>query len=166
MDYSFAYIASQVFALLAMIAFTWSQQCKTRRNLLLLIILGNSLNAIHFFLLAAVTGMVLATIGAIRFSVSIFSTNKVWLALFLILNTVAAYYVFEGPKLSGISYLAATFIIISSFLKSDYWMRLAIIWGALGWLLYGILIGSIVATISNFIFLISSVIGWWRYSRK
>ena len=164
MDFtSKTYIAAQVFAFLAMAAFTWSQQCKKRTPLLLYIILGNSLNAVHFFLLGAVTGMVLAIIGAVRFAVSIFSTSKLWLAFFLIINTIAAFYVFEGHLLSGTSYLAATFIIISSFLKSDHWMRVAIIIGAFGWLVYGVLIGSIVAIVSNAIFLISSITGWYRH---
>jgi len=160
---STTYIVAQVFALLAMAAFTWSQQCKKRKSLLIYIILGNSLNAVHFFLLGAVTGMVLAIIGAIRFGVSIYSINKLWLIFFLITNTVAAFYVFEGYLLSGTSYLAATLIIISSFLKSDHWMRVAIIIGALGWLIYGVLIGSIVAVVSNAIFLISSITGWYRH---
>ena len=127
------------------------------------IILGNALNAVHFFLLGAITGTVLAIIGTVRFAVSIFSTYKLWIALFLIINTVAAYYVFEGYLLSGTSYIAATFIIISSFLKSDHWMRVAIIIGALGWLVYGILIGSMVAIVSNAIFLLSSMTGWYRH---
>jgi len=164
MDFtSNTYIFAQIFAFAAMVAFTWSQQCKKRRTLLLYIILGNSLNAVHFFLLGAITGTVLAVIGAIRFGVSIFSTNRIWLLLFLIINTIAAYLVFEGFLLSGTSYLAATFIIISSFLKSDHWMRVALIIGSVGWLVYGVLIGSLVAIVSNGIFLVSSIAGWYRH---
>lgn len=165
MDFtSKTYIAAQLFAFLAMASFTWSQQCKKRTPLLLFIVLGNALNAVHFFLLAAMTGTVLAIIGTIRFGVSIFSTHKLWLLLFLSINTIAAYYVFEGYLLSGTSYLAATFIIISSFLKSDHGMRAFMILGAFGWLVYGILIESIVAIISNGIFLVSSIIGWYRHA--
>jgi len=86
--------------------------------------------------------------------------------LFLIVNTIAAYLMFEGIALTGVSYLAATFIIISSFIKDDSTMRLTIIIGALGWLVYGILISSIIAIIANIMFLTSSIVGWYRHSYK
>lgn len=131
--------------------------------ILVLFIISNLLNAGQFLLLSALTGAAMSTIGAVRFGVSIFSTNKLWLGLFLVINTVATYFVFEGYVLSGASYLAATFIIISTFLKSDHWMRVAIIIGSLGWLIYGILIASPVFAISSAAFLVSSIVGWYRH---
>ena len=131
--------------------------------LLVLFIVANLLNAVHFQLLGAITGMAMALIGAVRFGVNIFSTNKLWLAFFLLINTAATYLVFEGWVLSVTSYLAATFIILSTFLTSDHWMRISIILGAFGWLVYGILIGSVVAVISGATFFISSITGWYRH---
>lgn len=157
------YVIAQIFGLASMIVSIWSQQCKTRTMLLVLFIVSNLLNAAHFQLLGAITGVAMALIGAVRFGVSIFSTRTIWLVIFLIINTVATYLVFEGWILSGTSYLAATFIIVSTFLKSDHWMRVSIILGAFGWLIYGILIGSIVAIISGTVFFISSVAGWYRH---
>ena len=164
--YSKTYLIAQGFALAAMIVSIVSQQFKERHWLLIFFIVGNLLNSIHFLLLAAITGFVLAIIGAVRFTVSIFSTSKRWLWLFLLINTIALPFIFEGILLSGTAYIAATAIIISTFLKSDHWMRVCIIIGALGWLIYGILIGSIIAIISNGIFLLSSLIGWYRHVYK
>lgn len=146
-----------------MIASIWSQQFKKRETILIFFIIANLLNAVHFFLFNALTGTAMATIGAARFGVAIFSTSKWWLALFLVINTVATYFLFEGILLSGTSYLAATFIIISSFLKSDHWMRMSIILGSFGWLVYGVLIGSLIGIISGALFLGSSIIGWYRH---
>lgn len=140
-----------------------SQQYKGRKIILILFIIANLLNAIHFALLGAMTGFVLAIIGAVRFAVSIISTKSFWLFFFLAINTASLFFIFEGYLLSGVSYFAASFIIISTFLKSDNWMRIFIILGALGWLVYGILIGSVVAILSNAFFLISSVVGWYRH---
>jgi len=161
-----AYLFAQVFALAAMLVSIASQQYKKRKSILIFFIIANLLNTVHFLLLGAVTGVALSIIGAVRFAVSIFSIKKLWLVFFLLVNTVALYFVFEGFALSGVSYFAATFIIISTFLKSDHWMRVCIILGASGWLIYGILIGSIVAILSNSFFLISSIIGWYRYVYK
>jgi hypothetical protein len=164
--YSKTYLIAQLFGLLAMLVSITSQQFKSRKKLLILFIISNLLNSAHFLLLSAMSGFVLAIIGAVRFGVSIFSTKKYWLILFLIINTIAVPFIFEGFLLSGIAYLAATSIIISTFLKSDNLMRICIIIGALGWLIYGILIGSVIAIISNAFFLISSIIGWYRYIYK
>ena len=164
--HSGTYLIAQSFALAAMIVSVVSQQFKDRRWLLIFFIIGNLLNSVHFLLLAAITGFVLAIIGAVRFAVSIFSTNKLWLGFFLLINTVALPFIFEGILLSGTAYIAATAIIVSTFLKSDHWMRVCIIVGALGWLVYGVMIGSIIAMVSNGIFLVSSILGWYRYVYK
>jgi len=164
MDFpSGTYILAQVLALLSMVVSAWSQQCKKREKLLIFFIIANLLNGGQFLLLGALTGAVMSIIGAVRFGVSIFSTNKLWLALFLVINTVATYLVFEGYILSGTSYLAATFIIISTFLKSDHWMRVAIIIGSSAWFVYGILVASPMFAISSAIFLASSITGWYRH---
>jgi hypothetical protein len=167
MDFtSQTYLLAQGFALAAMIVSIASQQHKSRNVLLICFIVANVLNAVHFFLLSAITGVVMAIIGAVRFGVSMYSTSKLWLTFFLIINTAAVIIVFEGYVLSGTSYFAATFIIISTFLKSDHSMRISIILGAFGWLVYGVLIGSIVSVISSGFFLLSSIVGWYRYVYK
>jgi|GEM_PF-1564773 len=164
MDFtSNTYILAQALALLSMIASVWSQQFKKREMLLVFFIIANLLNAGQFLLLSAFTGAAMSIIGAVRFGVSIFSTHKLWLVLFLVINTVATYFVFEGYILSGTSYLAATFIIISTFLKSDHWMRVAIILGSFAWLVYGVLVASPMFAISSAAFLVSSIVGWYRH---
>lgn len=160
------YLAAQLFGLISVIISVASQQFKLREKILIAFVFANLFNAVHFYLLGAMTGLALAIIGAFRFGLAIKSTSKVWLYTFLVINTVAAYLMFEGIALTGVSYLAATFIIISSFLKNDSVMRLAIIIGALGWLVYGVLIGSIIAIVANLLFLASSIIGWYRHSYK
>lgn len=160
------YLAAQLFGLISVVISVVSQQFKLREKILIAFIFANLFNAVHFYLLGAMTGLALAIIGAFRFGIAIKSTSKIWLYIFLAINTVAAYLMFEGLALTGVSYLAATFIIISSFLKNDSAMRLAIIVGALGWLIYGVLIGSIIAIVANLLFLASSIIGWYRHSYK
>lgn len=147
-----------------MVVSIWSQQWKERKAILILFIISNLFNAGHFFLMNALTGAAMSFIGAARFGVSIFSIHKAWLVTFLVINTIATYMFFEGFILSGTSYFAATFIILSSFLKSDHWMRICIILGSFGWLVYGGLIGSIMAIVSGGFFFASSVVGWYRYS--
>lgn len=164
MDFtSKTYLISQAFALLAMIVYVVCQQYKRREPILVGFIIGNLLNAIHMFLLGAATGTALSIIGAIRFSVAIFSQHRIWLFIFLLINTIVTWYIFEGYILSFTSYIGATFIIFSSFLKSDHWMRITMILGGIAWLIYGILVGSIVAIIANGLFVISSAIGWYRH---
>lgn len=164
MDFtSGSYLLAQLFGLLAMLVFIVSQQCKKRETLLTYFIVGNLLNAVHFLLLNALTGAVMATIGAVRFGIGIISTSKYWLAVFILINTVATYFVFEGWLLSGTAYLSVTCMILSGFIRSDYWMRIAIIAGTVGCIVYGILIGSIISIIANTIFLISSSTGWYRH---
>ena len=157
------YLLSQAFAIMAMIVYMASQQYKKRQSILVGFVLGNILNAIHMILLGAMTGMTLALIGAVRFTVAIFSTHKGWLVFFLAINTIATYFVFEGYLLSLTSYLGATFIIISSFLESDNHMRICMILGGIAWTVYTILVSSIIGTVANSLFVVSSLLGWYRY---
>lgn len=157
------YIFAQALGLASMFVSIWSQQWKERNMILVLFIVSNLFNAGHFYLLGAMTGAAMSLIGSVRFAVAIFSVHKAWLVVFLVINTIATYMLFEGFVLSGTSYVAATFIILSSFLQSDHWMRVSIILGSFGWLVYGGLIGSIIAVISGGLFFLSSVIGWYRY---
>jgi len=143
-----------------------SQQFKQRNAVLISLAIANAFNAAHFLLLGAITGLALACIGAIRFWVATISTKTYWLVIFLTINTIATYIVFETALLSGTSYIAATFVIASSFLKNDNHMRIFLIIGTIGWLLYGILVGSIIAIIANSVFLGSGIIGWYRYNNK
>lgn len=157
------YVIAQAFGLASMLVSIWSQQWKERKMILILFIVSNLFNAGHFFLLNAMTGAAMSVIGAVRFGISIFSIHKAWLVFFLAINTIATYIFFEGFILSGASYFAATFIILSSFLQSDHWMRVCIIFGSFGWLVYGGLIGSVMAVVSGGFFFLSSVIGWYRH---
>jgi hypothetical protein len=160
------YLVAQFFGICSMIISIGSQQLKLRGKILIAFIFANIFNAVHFYLLGAISGVALAIIGAFRFGIAIKSTSKIWLYIFLIINTLAAYFTFENIILTGTSYLAATFIVLSSFITKDSQMRIAIILGGLGWLVYGILIGSIIAIIANTLFLSSSIIGWYRHSYK
>ncbi|MDA0376167.1 MAG: YgjV family protein [bacterium] len=164
MDFtSNTFILSQALVVLSTIVSVWSQQLKKREVILILFIIANLLNAGQFLLLSAFTGAAMSIIGAIRFGVNIFSTNKLWLILFLLINTIATYVFFEGYILSGTSYLASTFVIISTFLNSDHWMRVLIILGLLGWLIYGILIPSPMLVLSSALFIVSGIVGWYRH---
>jgi len=160
------YLLAQFFGLCSIIISLISQQFKLREKILIAFIFANLFNAVHFYFLGAISGLVLAIIGALRFGIAIKYNSKRWLYIFLIINSIAAYFMFEGVALTGTSYLAATFIILSSFLKNDSAMRIAIIIGALGWLIYGFLISSIIAIVANVLFLASSLIGWYRHSYK
>ena len=161
-----AYLLSQAFAIMAMVVYMASQQYKKRQSILVGFVFGNLLNATHMALLGAMTGMTLALIGAVRFTVAIFSTHKGWLVFFLCINTIATYYMFEGYLLSITSYMGATFIIVSSFLKSDNHMRICMILGGLAWTIYTILIGSVMGIVANSLFLVSSLVGWYRHIYK
>jgi hypothetical protein len=164
MDYlSTAYLFSQVLAFIAMVIYIVGQQHKGRNAILMSFVVGNLFNAAHFLLLGAMTGVAMAVIGAVRFAVSIFSIHRLWLAFFLVVNTVALYLFFETPALSLTAYTGATFVIISSFLKSDSWMRVFVIIGAFIWMVYAVLVGSIVEVIANAFFWCSGVVGWYRH---
>ena len=164
MDFtSNTYLLSQAFAIIAMVVYIASQQHKKRQSILVGFVFGNLLNAAHMALLGAMTGMTLALIGSVRFAVAIFSTHKGWLVFFLCINTITTYFVFEGYLLSITSYLGATFVIISSFLKSDNQMRICMILGGVAWTIYTILVGSIMGIVANSLFLVSSLIGWYRH---
>ncbi len=160
------YLAAQAFAFISMTIAISSQQYKNRKAVLLSLSLANGFNALHFLWLEAITGLALAIIGVIRFFIAIYSTKTYWLIIFLLINTIATILVFEGIILSGTSYAAATLIIVSSFLKNDHHMRATLILGTVGWLLYAVMVGSIVSIVACSFFIVSGLIGWHKLLRQ
>jgi len=76
------YLFAQLFGLCSVIISVVSQQFKLREQILIAFIFANLFNAVHFYLLGAMTGLALAIIGAVRFAIAIKSVSKVWLYFF------------------------------------------------------------------------------------
>ena len=159
----FGYFLAQIMAVGAFAVGILSQQFKSKKSVFGLLALSNFLNAGHFYLLQANAGMVLAIIGTIRFWGAIYTKSFFILLAFQIINALAIVVTFSGWALSGTAYFAASLIIASGFTDSDHLTRSLLFWGGIGWMLYGVQIGSIVAILSNAFFCASVAIGRLRF---
>jgi len=105
-------------------------------------------------------------VSAIRFSVSYFTTDKRFLYLFALINTVILILTYQAPS-DIIVYMGILFIIIGNFQKHDKDLRRIMMVGTSCILTYNIIIFTPMGIVVEAIFLSSNIVGYYRhYMRK
>ncbi|MBM4002471.1 MAG: YgjV family protein [Planctomycetes bacterium] len=153
---------SQVVAACAFSCGLASYQLRQRRMVLLCLTCLATLNAVHFLLLDRHTPAVMMVLTASRYVTAIYSKRRRYLYLFLVVAVIGAAVTFDGP-LSWLSMAAVLCGTVGSFHASDRSMRLCFMCGNSCWLVHNLLAITPVATVMEASFLISNVLGYWKF---
>ena len=139
-----------------------SFQFKNRKHILICFTIAASLISAHFFLLGEYTAGSVVALSAIRFIVSIFTTDKRMLWLFLVLILIAGVVTFDGFEdvLSISAMLLSTF---SAFSLADKKLRLFMMCGTVLMITHNILIFTPAAILLESFFLASNLFAYYRY---
>jgi hypothetical protein len=161
-----AFLISQILVGIAFITDFLSFQFKDRKKILLLLCISVILISSHYFLLGKVTASVLTTISLLRFSIAYFSTKKIWMFLLLSLTLLSFIFTYTKP-ISFIVLLGAILMTVGAFQEKDQNLRRIMMIGATLIIIYDSLIFSPMAILLGITFLISNLIGYYRfYVRK
>jgi len=160
-----AFILSQILIAIAFVFDLSSFQFRNRKRILICFAIAASLISAHFFLLGENTAGSVVALSAVRFIVSIFTTDKRVLWLFIILILAAGLFTFDGIEdvLSVSAMLLSTF---SAFSVDDKKLRLFMMCGTILMITHNILIFTPAAIILEVFFLGSNLVAFYRFYSK
>ncbi len=161
-ELNLTFIISQILMFLAMGTDFLSMQFKNRKYIFGILMISAALISIHYLLLGKITAGIIVTISVLRFFTCIWTTDKRYLYIFLVLNTLAI--IFSYTEIYDlIIYLGLFVFIIWNFQKNDKKMRLLMMLGTTMVMSYNILIFSPMGAIAEWSFLVSHILWYYRY---
>lgn len=160
-----AFILSQVLISIAIVFDLASFQFKHRKHIVGCLCFSGVLISTHFVLLEQWTAAGLMAIATTRYFLSVFTTSKRVMVMFIISAVVVTVFTFSGI-ISLISLVGTVFQTIASFTQDDKKLRQLMIIGTSFWLLHNYLVGSPAAVVMEILFISSNVIGYYRYYIK
>jgi len=157
-----AFWISQGLIAIALVFDITSYQLKQRQYILSCFTVSTILIGIHLYLLGETTAAALIGVAAVRFLVSIFTTNQKLMYGFLTLSGVIAYMLYSGP-LDLLALICSVIFTIASFRKTDKALRQTMMCGTSLWIIYNVLIFSPAAIVLETFFLSSNLVGYYRF---
>ncbi len=153
---------SQVMAGVAFVFGLASVQFKTRRSVLLCLVISTAFNAGHFFLLGRPGPGVLMVLTGVRHLVAVRTTDRRVLVFFLCVTFGVFLTTFKTPV--SLLALCGTMVgTFGSFQPAGRTVRLYFMGGNASWLTHNILAWTPVGIVMEVLFLGSSLVGFWRY---
>lgn len=160
-----AFIISQIAMFIAMGTDFLSLQYKKREYTFLCLIISASLISFHYFLLDQTAAGVIVFISVLRFITCYFTTNKKYLYIFIFLNTISLFFTYKNPT-DLIIYTWLIIFIIWNFQSDNKLMRKLMMAGTTIVVVYNIIIWSPMGIIAETSFLISGIVGYYRFYIK
>lgn len=162
---SIPFIISQVVMFIAMGFDFLSLQYKKREYTFLCLIISASLISTHYFLLNKIAAGVIVFISVLRFITCYFTTNKKYLFIFILLNTISLFFTYKTLS-DLIIYVGLIIFIVGNFQEDNKLMRKLMMGGTSIIVLYNIIIVSPMGVIAEGSFLISNFIGYYKHYIK
>ncbi len=161
---------AQIVGILALIVMVCSYQMKQRKNLLILQIVANVLFIINYFLLGAMSGVVMNLINVARSYVfanddKAWAKSRWWLWLFVAAAVIGGILSWEGPL--SLFMIAATVILnFALYCKNGALMRKLLLMPPLLYISYNVINKAFGAAGSDIFCFVSDAIAIWRFDRK
>ncbi len=165
MDLTLVFILSQIAMFLAMGFDFLSFQYKKREHTFLCLIISAVLISAHYFLLSKIAAGLIVSLSLLRFITCYFTTNKNYLFLFIIINTIALFFTYKVMT-DLIIYTASIVMTIGNFQTDNRFMRKIMMVGTSLFIIYNSIIFSPMGIIAESSFLVSNFVGYYRHYVK
>ncbi|HEX5056109.1 MAG TPA: YgjV family protein [Gammaproteobacteria bacterium] len=156
------FLVSQVLAGVAFGFGMCSFQFGVRRHILWCWSASAFFNALHFLVLGQITAGVLILTTCVRFMTASFTTDRRLMYLFIVILLAGFAITFRSP-VSLLAVGAALLGTWGAFQSDDRRIRIALVLCSTSWIVHNTLIGSPVAALMETAFLLSNLVGWWRF---
>ncbi len=155
------FLISQVLIGVVFVISVVTFQFRRRKHVLLCCVAITFLMAVHFLLLDAQTAALLALIASVRYFIAIYwqSSRLLYCFLFLVLASTLGTY--AGP-ISILAGAGSTLSTIASF-RGNRGFRQYSMAATTVWIIHNVLAGSPGAIVLEAFFLISNVVGYYRF---
>lgn len=161
------YIIGQILGFIAFIASLYAYQRVKKRDILISMVLSNSINLIHYFLIGAYSGCITKILAILRdLFIVLKEKNKrlssvLFLIIFILIYTLVSIYTFTNI-LSLFPLIAAIIYIIPTWLGDSKTVKRTALFCYVLWLIYNIYVLSIAGVIANIVSIVSIIIGFKR----
>ena len=165
------FVLAQILSLTAMLINIVAVQLKTKKQILLTIVVSNALFVISYILLGAYVGAITCTITAIEIIINTFledkgkKTSKPLIALYLLISIMIGI-LNLGNIIDLLPIVASIFFIFSLVQSKEKYVRLLILGNLTSWMIYDIFVGAYSAASSDIFVISSTLIAIYRYDIK
>lgn len=165
------FIVAQILSLMGMLSNIVALQLKTKRQILITILIGNILFLISYILLEAYIGSIICGFNAmIVFINSLLeekgkSTPKPIIVIYIII-AIAFGITFFDKVIDMLPIIASILLILSLMQNKEKNIRLLLLIGFILWLIYDFYFLAYMACISDLFTIISSFVAIYRYDMK
>ena len=156
------FILSQCLVAIATLLDLASFQFKQRQAILACLFSSVLLTSVHFMLLDNFSAACLMLIAALRYGYCIFA-RKTWVMIAFMLLSISAVLLTWQSWVSFIALSATLLQTYASFQGKDFTLRILMIVGTIGWIAHNTLVFSPLAVFMETVFLISNLVGLWRF---
>ncbi len=156
------FVLSQILVGIAICTDILSFQFKERKHIVYCLLVSCTLISVHFMCLNHWTAACLGLVATLRFATSLFSTSKIFMAIFITASVIFSALTYEG-LLSILGCTGAIFGTTASFCKEDKQLRQLMFIGTSFWLVHNYLAGSPGAVLMESLFIGSNLVGYFRY---
>lgn len=162
------YILSQIAAFIALIITLISYHLKQKKKIFKMMCLSNVFNIVHYLCLGAYSGCITKIIALMRnlFIVKKENNKKldklIYLILFIIIYVISGILTYKNLY-SLLPLISATIFMIVTWHGKELQIKKIAFYCYFLWLLYNVLIFSIIGIVANIISLISTFIAYYNY---
>jgi len=155
-------VLAQILAAFALILDVAAFQFRGRRLIIGCMLAASALLAAHFAVLGQDAAAMLVCVSVLRYCVSLVTTSRVW--MFACMAAAAGALLFDSFHLvTTLALVGSVVVTYAVFQRSDYRMRVTMIFGVALWVVHNVLIWSPLAALIEFLFLSSNLVGFWRF---
>ena len=164
------YLISQIFALAALILSLCAYQKKKKVQILNYTVVSAICSVLHYLFLEAWSGVATKGVGVIRNIFAAYETHnhkvsKLAPFIFVLFYIVMGFLTYQSPA-SLLPVLAASIYTLGIYFLDARRLRyIAVLTSGL-WLVYGIIVFSIMGAVAEAIFIVNDLVAIYRYRRK
>ncbi len=160
-----AFVISQLLIVVAFLFDIASFQFKQRNIILFCFFCATCLISLHFILLDEITAACIAGLAAVRFLISIYSTDKIIMITFIILIFSIGAYTFDGIE-DIFSILAGSLATYSAFQSNDRILRVVMMIATISMITHNVIIWTPAGIMLEIFFLLSNLTSYYRFYIK
>ena len=159
------FLISQLLIAVAIFFDLLSFQFKERKKIVACLSCSCTLIAGHFVLLGQTTAAILMCLATIRYVTSIFTTSKKPMVIFALSSILSTALTYIGV-ISLISCAGSLLQTTAAFCEEDKRLRELMIVGTSFWICHNYLAQSPMAVAMECLFMMSNIVGYYRYYKK
>ena len=165
------FVIAQIFGVLGIICSVLSMQMKTKKNIMIMLLLLNLFSALNFLFLDSISGSLVCFFAVLETFVNYLFDQKgkkvpiYIIAFYVVVNLILGYMSYTRP-LDIIPVVCALLFCATVCTKRESNIRKEMLGNQILWLIYDLIVKAYMFSVSNILTIISIIISMIRYDYK